>query len=268
MFEPCRLLFLFSIFVISLTNAKPEHNMTSHSAFGHYPMRRPVEYSSPHPYPFMVSVRLWPNDENVCTGTIIGPSSILTAASCIFGWFEKELRLKVGSNNGDQATIYEIGSYAVHPDFDHKTHVNDIALIHPKQPIKMIPNKVSPVFLAATEPSVGSHSYLLTWSSKRADPHSKDELKRITTTIKDRESCDPDMYDLFTVDSRQLCTLNVPEEGACNSDFGGPLMTDGKQVGIVSYFLTVGYDMECGNGLPIVHTSVVKYRQWIASNLK
>lgn len=54
-----------------------------------------------------------------------------------------------------------------------------------------------------------------------------------------------------------LCALTTRGEGACNGDSGGPLIFEGKQIGIVSW------GSPCANGYPDVYTRVSSYITWI-----
>ncbi|KAF2884955.1 hypothetical protein ILUMI_21232 [Ignelater luminosus] len=60
----------------------------------------------------------------------------------------------------------------------------------------------------------------------------------------------------------QLCKLTREGEGACKDDPGGPLIADGKQVGIVSL------SELCDIRYPDVYAKIFSYIDWIARNFK
>nr|AGM32843.1 trypsin-like serine protease [Coptotermes formosanus] len=53
----------------------------------------------------------------------------------------------------------------------------------------------------------------------------------------------------------------IPESGTCLYDSGGPLVADGRLLGIVSW----GYET-CASGRPDVYTKISAVRDWIRDN--
>lgn len=62
-----------------------------------------------------------------------------------------------------------------------------------------------------------------------------------------------------TIRETQLCTLTKEGEGACKRDSGGPLIMDGKLIGVVSW------GEPCAKGYPDVFTRVSAFSDWIAT---
>ena len=78
-------------------------------------------------------VPVWVGRDGMCTGTLIDPVIVLTAAHCVYGYnnFQIEVggdQLETGDRVGVVATWY-------HPRFDRRRLRNDIALLHLNRPV-------------------------------------------------------------------------------------------------------------------------------------
>ncbi|XP_064111570.1 melanization protease 1-like [Macrobrachium nipponense] len=112
----------------------------------------------PHEYPWQVGLIFSKlNPDVFCGGSIIGPYHILTAAHCIdkpnstYGSSFRPLAV-VGLHDYRKplaATKYlNIAKMTLHPAYDSKTYVNDIAILKTEQPIPFdVKNTVSPICL-------------------------------------------------------------------------------------------------------------------------
>lgn len=64
-----------------------------------------------------------------------------------------------------------------------------------------------------------------------------------------------------------MCLDQVPGEGNCHIDAGGPLHVSENnklyQIGIFSF----GNERGCSKGKPTAYTRISKYAQWIKENL-
>ncbi|TGZ51339.1 Chymotrypsin-1 [Temnothorax longispinosus] len=177
------------------------------------------------------------------------------------------LKVHVGTNFLNiSGTAYDVASVSIH--VNHLTG-NDIALVHLKTPLKY---------------------------STLDDGEISNNLQEIELSVYPREKCKWER----DVKNTQFCTLTI-EEGKvacnlntkiiiatiCNSkqfiviynfnillliiaslfqreyyDAGSPLVANGAQIGIVSYFFP------CTWGYPNVHTRVSSFITWIIANLK
>ncbi|GLV36075.1 uncharacterized protein CBL_01839 [Carabus blaptoides fortunei] len=190
--------------------------------------------------------------EKICTASLIDPFWAVTSASCA----SRSSRLRI--QPGDDPKIYAEGEYIkdiyIHPGFNKLTLINDIALIQlataaSKDATMLdIPN-LTEIFFTAVVSGYGA---------KDADR----KLKEESVTILDTATCNK-----FTpMNAYKLCTFLST---ACERDQGGPLVSDGKLVGIISVddFQT----LVCGDQTvqPITtYTRVAPYKSWIKSITK
>src|SRR5262245_3031272 len=186
-----------------------------------------------------------------CTGSVIGPTKVLTAGHCVAGFnlanfqvivSRPNLRVRVGGQ------IIGVSSGRVHPDFE-QTGLHDVAVLNLAQP-----TSVSPVALATSDQSAAA---TLPGASLRVagygatNPfgvHLSPFLKQTFEIVRtDRRCLKAYTRDLYAPES-MICALGAKRKkpgrfkihtSACSGDSGGPLVADtptgAVEVGTVSY---------------------------------
>ena len=186
-----------------------------------------------------------------CSGSIIGPTKVLTAGHCVAGFNLANFQVIIGRPNlRDQATGQLIGvsSGRVHPDFE-QTGLHDVAVLNLAQP-----TTVSPIAVATPEQSVAA---TLAGASLRVagygatNPfgvHLSPILKQTFEIVRTDSRClKAYTRDLYAPES-MICALGAKRNkagrfkihtSACSGDSGGPLVADtptgAVEVGTVSY---------------------------------
>lgn len=88
--------------------------------------------NKPGLFPFSVAVKI--NEKLVCSGTIIGPKTILTSASCVKGLDVEKIRIIVGKHNLASKIekcfkLARVSKVLVHKKYNNETLANNLAIV-------------------------------------------------------------------------------------------------------------------------------------------
>ncbi|MGC1167132.1 MAG: serine protease [Solirubrobacterales bacterium] len=210
-----------------------------------------------------------------CTGTVIAPRVVLTAAHCVedlhFGGFTAATDYKVATGRAnfrlDQTgEVLRVSSTHVFPGFDPGTTRRDAALL-----ILASPTTAPPMPLAGAADSAlyagGAPVLLAGWGLTSANARSApDALHSTSNVVLSPAACEariPRFYPPYS-SAQQMCTTDPPDKtnGGCFGDSGGPAIAhraDGSpvQIGVVS---TGG--PKCSTKLPNIFTRVDRVSAW------
>jgi secreted trypsin-like serine protease len=224
-------------------------------AAGHGPTRahRSVVGGTPaDPAQFSYSVAIFRKGHMHCSGSVIGPTKVLTAAHCVFGFNLANFQVIAGRpdlRNPAAGEAVGVTAGQVHPDFE-QTALHDVGVLELAQPI----TATAPIPLATPEQSAATTGpgALLHVSgygaTKPFGVHLSPFLKTTVEVVRtDRRCLHAYTRDLFAPES-MLCALGAKRKhagrfkihtSACSGDSGGPLVADTAtgpiQVGTVSF---------------------------------
>jgi len=217
------------------------------------------------------------NEGFACTGTVIAPRLVLTAAHCVenlqLGGFTPapDYQVATGRTNPRQdetGNVLQVSATHVFPGFDPGTTRGDAALL-----VLSSPTSAPAIPLAGTADSAlyagGAPVLLAGWGLTRANARSApDGLHSTSNVVLNPAACKPSISRFYPPYSPalQMCTTDPPDRanGGCFGDSGGPAIAhraDGSpvQIGIVS---TGG--PACSTKLPNIFTRVDRVSTWAA----
>lgn len=212
------------------------------------------------PYPFAAAILRHQEDRSWkvrCTGSLIAPSWVLTAAHCRVT--DRDIVL-VGRADLRKATgqLRRVARVEPHPKYPRSSG-RDVALLELQRPTEGL----AVLALADERPVPHTPVSAIGWGLTSYRGESSDVLLQVDIETTDNESCraayEAIGYDGAFLTAEMLCA-GEPGKSACQGDSGGPLFTgDGSarlQVGVVSS----GH--KCGETYG-VYTSTAAHLGWI-----
>lgn len=148
-----------------------------------------------------------------------------------------------------------------HEQFEPRSHRNDIALLHLRDPIRWNV-RTAPIALPdAADLVVGAAAKFVGWGAQT-------QLQVLATRIVSNEHCKVKLNSIGLdgyVRLTNICTAGKDGKGSCSgSDLGSPLVGPGdKLVGLLSFVHN-----KCGSDKPEVFTRVYKYVPWINATIR
>jgi secreted trypsin-like serine protease len=227
--------------------------------------------AAPGTFPWMAYIRDARGDEeDRCSGTVVAPNLILTAAHCAENRQTGVLndasgyQVVTGDVNWDAPTaerqVSGVARVIVCPCFDRRTDVGDVALLELSTPTS------APAVTLAADPPGGTGAFLAGWGQayyNQASP--SEQLQWAPTVVQDPERCEHEASPFGP--ASQICVLDTPgrQTGACAGDSGGPLLLPESSAvgGMVQIGVTDHVYGECSTTSPTVFTRVDVISAWV-----
>lgn len=216
-------------------------------------------------FPYLVALELY--SQQICSGAIISPYAIITAAHCLkFDQDPSQYRVRAGSSLRQQGgSVHGVWNFTKHGDYKtvNNVQLNDLALLWLSDPIEFDNRTTRSISLfdSGEISENGTIAFAAGWGWWKIGVLPS-QLQSIESKIIDTNTCDDIFYNgRYNLKAKGLiCALNLERhQSTCRGDSGGPQVINGRVAGIISFG-----DTGCkGWPLPNVFTEVAYFREWI-----
>ncbi|XP_067872851.1 trypsin I-P1-like [Heterodontus francisci] len=221
---------------------------------------------SPHSIPYQASLQI--RSVHYCSGTLINPRWILSAAHCMKPPVLITVILgehSLSKSDGNEK-FYKVARLIIYPLYNPVTFRHDIMLLKINRPATQNAY-ISPVAIPATAKMVPENTLCTVsgWGVTAVFSYSlSDVLMAVEVPIISRYKCNrPSSYG-GRVHPFMICAgYRTGGKDSCQGDSGGPLICDGVIHGIVSWGISCAHYK-----YPGVYTRVGKYIRWIKNKIK
>jgi secreted trypsin-like serine protease len=217
------------------------------------------------------------NEGFACTGTVIAPRLVLTAAHCVqnldVGGFTPPSEYKVATGRAspkEDATgnVLEVSATHVFPGFDPGNTHGDAALLilstpTPAPPISLASAADADLYKGGT--SVRLAGWGLTSFNAKSEP---DGLRTTSTVVLEPAACKRQTRSFYPAYSSavEMCTTDPPDHrnGGCFGDSGGPAIAQRADGTAVEIGITSTGGPRCSTRLPNIFTRADTISTWAA----
>ena len=229
-------------------------------------------------FPSLTYIQATDSDDRsfACTGTVIAPRVVLTAAHCVenleAGGYTPASDYAIAAGfadpreAGDANEVLRVSGTHVFPEFDPNTLWGDAAIL-----VLATPTAATPIALAAATDSAlfegGARVLLAGWGLTGGGSSSPPPwLRTATTAVQDPGTCKRRTHGFYRPYSAafQLCTIDPPTlaAGTCFGDSGGPAIARRPDGSPVEIGITSAGGPGCNPRFPDIFTRADRLSTW------
>lgn len=220
------MLALISILLtINLATAIPLNHGSNHTS----------NHISNYPYTiaiFQPALSDFSNTPFICSGVLLTTTTVLTIAECVSGLEAADISIRTGTTPTTYQNI-PVSEITTHSDYNVNTLANDIAVIYLA---KVVIDTTPAVLSTETSIPTGANVTAVSWGSASNDTQAiSNAPKHSHLVVMDSDTCAKKLSSSgYQLDTEQHFCTGITDEGQAYGDGGGPVVEEGKLVGLVS----------------------------------
>jgi secreted trypsin-like serine protease len=233
------------------------------------------EAAREHEFPWQVSLRRKATNSHFCGGSIINGEWVLTAAHCASGETPAIMSVVVGDHTRNDGTntvrrSLDVSRIIMHPNYNSRTLVNDIALVKLAAPIIFNTADIQPICgPEQNDQFVYRKTFCSGWGTlSSGGACCPQTLQYVSMNITTNAYCN-NAYPRDQITDDMICATDntgSTQRDSCQGDSGGPLFVQDDNgnhslVGIVSW------GIGCASGYPGVYARVTHFHDWILNTM-
>ena len=236
-------------------------------------------------WPWMAAIMLKTDYKPFCGGSLINERYVLTAAHCFVQLHKgdlvqingKYIKVRLGANIFNNATEegaidFDIEAIKLHDKYDHRTKLNDLALVKLAAKAKLYTKRVNSICLAdQNDKYVGELATLAGWGDTAYKGQQSEHLLEVEVRVWNNSACGQALGENRISDGMVCAGEQTGGKDSCQGDSGGPLMLEGLRRPAMRWTLigVVSWGNGCGNpNKPGVYARVTHFLDWINANSK
>ncbi|KAL9694040.1 hypothetical protein quinque_013325 [Culex quinquefasciatus] len=218
------------------------------------------DIAAPNQFPYHAALQT-PDGLTFCGAAIVNQRWVITAASCAQGKTTSDVVVVVGTSRIDLLGVprYQVDRIVVHPNYDVNVDANDVAVLRVRRPF-IFNESLQPITLGSENVEAGTNAIATGFGrTSISDSNPASYLRYVNVDVITNEECQEAFNDYHQdrLHGNTVCTRSAEGSGICLGDAGGPLVSNGTLVGVISW------GIPCGMGMPDVYARVSAHRAWV-----